>query len=173
MADAPKQDLTEGGKKPWFYVNRRATLTYRESLSNRFVFVAAFGAMFVLLDPRLIIPLGDGVMLKLGGDGFSLDLKGLVIGAILIEGYKAIKEYWFGSTAAGQKTSEVVERMAESAAPAAAAATVAAVAAATGNPAPPPAVPPVTPGPTLPDGSTPAATADKLSSDSQPPKGTT
>jgi len=112
-------DLTEGGKKPWFRRERRAA-TFQETLSGRMLTIAGLGALLVLVDPKLNIPLTEGVILNIGGTGFSNDLKGMVIGAILVGGFNSIREYWLGATAGGQKASSVVERMAEGAAPAAA-----------------------------------------------------
>ena len=105
---------------------QRRESDYKERLSSRMLLIACITALFVLLDPKVLIPLGaDGQVLSLGGAGFSLDIKGMVIGAIIIEGLKSIKEYWLGTSAGGQKQAESMSRMAE-AAPAVAAAVVAA-----------------------------------------------
>lgn len=109
-------DLTQAGKLPWFRRERREALTYREQLSNKLVYIAGAVAIFVLLDPRLAVPIGTaGTILTLGGDGFSAEIKGVVIGVFLTEGIKKVGEFFLGSTAAGQETSKVVERMAEKA----------------------------------------------------------
>lgn len=98
---------------------RRAAGPFQERLSLFMVIVAALGAAWVLVDPKLTVPVGD-VVVNLGG-GFSNDLKGAVISAILIGGWSAVKEYWLGSSAGGEKKAEAVSRIAEAAAPAAAA----------------------------------------------------
>lgn len=104
---------------------QRRESDYKERLSSRMLLIACITALFVLLDPKVLIPLGaEGQVLSLGGAGFSLDIKGMVIGAIIIEGLKSIKEYWLGTSAGGQKQAESMSRMAE-AAPAVAAAVVA------------------------------------------------
>lgn len=106
---------------------------FREKLSLFMVVVAALGAFLVLLDPQFSGEL-FGTSIAIGGDGFSADLKGAVISAILIGGWTAVKEYWLGASAAGQNQSETMSRIAEQSAPAAAAAVAAAV-------SPTPAVP--------------------------------
>ncbi len=63
-----------------------------------------------------------------GLDGFSRDLKGAVISAILIGGWSAVKEYWLGASDGGRNQSAALSRIAENAAPATAAATAAAAA---------------------------------------------
>lgn len=97
----------------------RRSSPFQEKLSLFMVIVAALGAAWVLVDPKITLPAGD-VVVSLGG-GFSNDLKGAVISAILIGGWSAVKEYWLGSSAGGEKKAEAVSRIAEAAAPAAAA----------------------------------------------------
>lgn len=109
-----REDKTRGGRFPWLREERRAR-DYKEALSSRMLLMAGLTALFVLLDPKLVVPIGDGQALTLGGAGFSLDIKGMVIGAIIIEGLKAIKEYWLGSSAGGQKQAESMTKIAEQA----------------------------------------------------------
>lgn len=89
---------------------------YTEKLSTFMAVASALGGMWVLLDPVFTITLW-GQVVKLGGEGFSADLKGAVVSLILIGGWTAIKEYWLGSSASGQKQSEAVARIAEASAP--------------------------------------------------------
>ena len=106
---------------------RRSRFT--EKLSLFMVVVAAIGALGVLMDPRVVILIPGGHTLTLGGaDGFSADLKGAVISAILIGGWTAVKEYWLGASASGTRQSETVSRIAEASPATAAAAVAAAVA---------------------------------------------
>lgn len=110
-------------------IERRAT-RFTERLSLIMCIVAAVGAIIVLLDPKITIIMGGGHKLEMGGEGFSADLKGAVITAILVSGWTAVKEYWLGSSAAGQNQSESMSRIAEASAPTAAAAVAASTAAA-------------------------------------------
>ena len=103
---------------------RRAS-HFTEKLSIFMVMVAAGGAFLVLLDPKFTVVVANHTI-TVGGDGFSADLKGAVISAILIGGWTAVKEYWLGASATGQRQSESMSRIAEAAAPAAAAAVAAA-----------------------------------------------
>lgn len=99
---------------------------FTERLSMFMCIIAAIGAAAVLMDPRFTLAFSDGSTLSFGGDeGFSADLKGAVITAILISGWTAVKEYWLGASASGNRQSETVQRIAE-ASPATAAAAVAA-----------------------------------------------
>lgn len=139
---------------------RRSTSQFTEKLSWLMAIVAALGGMYVILDPVITLDL-DWVEIKLGGDGFAEQLKGAVVALILIEGWKAVKEYWLGSSAGTVKSAETIQRIAE----AAPSTSAAAVAAATGTT---PTAPLVTPGPATPDGIIPAVVA----TDVQPPKET-
>lgn len=105
--------------------DRRSPL-FTERLSWFMALVAAFGGIYVILDPVITINVDWG-SIKVGGEGFSEQLKGAVVALILIEGWKAVKEYWLGSSAGGEKKADTVSRIAE-AAPAAAAAALAATA---------------------------------------------
>lgn len=89
---------------------------FTETLSMFMVATAALGAFLVLLDPKLTITIA-GQDLALGGDGFSADLKGAVISAILIGGWTAVKEYWLGSSAGSEKKSDTINRLTEGTAP--------------------------------------------------------
>ena len=101
---------------------RQESSKYTEKLSTFMVGSAVLGGAWVLLDPVFTITLW-GQMVKIGGEGFSADLKGAVVSLILIGGFTATKEYWLGASATGQKQSESMSRIAEAAAPAIAAAT--------------------------------------------------
>lgn len=87
---------------------------FTERLSWFMALSAAAGGIYVILDPVITFSL-DWVEIKLGGEGFSEQLKGAVVALILIEGWKAVKEYWLGSSAAGNKQQESMTRIAESA----------------------------------------------------------
>lgn len=110
-------------------IERRTNTRFTERLSTFMVMVAAAGAFVVLIDPKVELS-----WITFNGDGFSADLKGAVISAILIGGWTAVKEYWLGSSAAGAETGKSMSRIAEASAPSAALA----VAAATGKTDPPP-----------------------------------
>ena len=92
-------------------VDRRAG-RFTEKLSLFMVTVAALGAFMVLIDPKWAGTV-FGATVSLGGDGFSADLKGAVISAILIGGWTAVKEYWLGASAGGQNQAESMSRIAE------------------------------------------------------------
>lgn len=77
------------------------------------VWVGAIGAILVLIDIKFTFMIGQQTITI--GSGFSPDLKGAVITAILISGYTAVKEYWLGASAGGQTQSESMSRIAETA----------------------------------------------------------
>ncbi len=130
---------------------------FTERLSVFMCTVAALGAFIVLFDPKFILTFYGQQVILGGKDGFSADLKGAVISAILISGWTAVKEYWLGSSVGTVKSAETIQRIAE----ASPAQSASAVAAATGNAVPAPAV---TPAPMTPSGVVPAAEV------AQPPK---
>lgn len=76
----------------------RRSSVFTERLSLFMALVAAFGGIYVILDPVITVEVSWGEV-KIGGDGFSEQLKGAVVAMILIEGWKAVKEYWLGSSA--------------------------------------------------------------------------
>ena len=90
----------------------RRQKAYTEKMSSFMLTVAAGGALIVLLDPKIAFPIGAATF-AFGGDGFSADLKGAVISAILIGGWSAVKEYWLGSSHEGVKQAESAQRIAE------------------------------------------------------------
>lgn len=104
-----------------FIERRKGTSRYTERLSTFMVVTAALGGVYVLLDPVFTLTLW-GQSVKIGGEGFSADLKGAVVSLILIGGWTAVKEFWLGASATGQTQSASMSRIAEGAAPAAAAA---------------------------------------------------
>lgn len=83
---------------------------FTERISMFMVRTAAFGAFFVLLDIKftttfMIDSLPQTITL---GSGFSAELKGAVVTLIIVGGYVAVKEFWLGSSAAGQDRKSVV-----------------------------------------------------------------
>ena len=91
-------------------VERRAG-KFTEKLSIFMVSVAAFGAFLVLLDP--VVTISEQV--KIGGEGFSADLKGAVVSLILIGGWSAVKEFWLGTSAGSEKKTDMIATMAAAA----------------------------------------------------------
>lgn len=67
----------------------------------------------MLMDPKITFDLGSASV-ELGGEGFSADLKGAVVSLVLIGGWTAVKEFWFGSSASSERKSETIQRIAES-----------------------------------------------------------
>lgn len=92
-------------------VGERRSPKFTEQLSAFMVWVAAFGAIVVLLDFKVTLTIGDAIV-SIGGN-FSNDLKGAVISAILISGWTAVKEYWLGASATNQAQTESITRIAE------------------------------------------------------------
>ncbi len=106
-----------------------ASRRFIERLSCLLVVFAACGALYVLIDPVLVLQLGNGNTLKVGGNGFADQMKGAVLMLILVAGFTAVVQYWLGASNTGDKAQENVNAIAAAAAPAQAAA----VAAATGT----------------------------------------
>ncbi len=100
---------------------------FPERLSFWVVLIAAIGAFLVLIDPQVELAV-RGQTLKLGGEGFSSELKGAVITIMLIGGWTAVMSFWLGQSESGQQQAKAMSRIAEQSAPVAASA----VAAATG-----------------------------------------
>lgn len=71
-----------------------------ERLSERIIWISAVGAAYVLVDPQISFG-WNGIALRLGSAGFSADLKGSVITAILVGGFSAAAGYWLGSSNQG------------------------------------------------------------------------
>lgn len=107
-------------------MNERRAGDFVERISILLIMGAFIGGFLVLLDIRLLIPIGDGYMVQVGKDGFSPELKGVVVQSMLITGFAAVVAFWLGTTKQGQEQAQSVSRIAE-AAPAVAAAAVAAV----------------------------------------------
>lgn len=105
----------------------RRSVPFQEWVSKFMVRIAAAGALYVLVDPKVTCSGWDACAVVMSSGAFSNDLKGLVIGAILIEGYKGVKEFWLGTSKSGQESAASMSRIAE-AAPSVAAAVVAAAA---------------------------------------------
>ena|SRR3990167_1985320 len=83
---------------------------FTERISLFMARVSAAGAALVLLAPTLSFTF-SGQTIVIGG-AFSDDLKGAVIGLILVAGWTAIKEYWLGSSAGSDKKSETLNKIA-------------------------------------------------------------
>lgn len=96
-------------------LTERRSGKFTETISLFMVRVAAVGAAIVLIDIKLTITMFDQTVQV--GSGFSADLKGAVITAILISGFTAVKEYWLGSSAGDDKKADSVSRIAEASAP--------------------------------------------------------
>ena len=65
--------------------DRRKATKYTERLTSMLIWMACSGSAWVILDPVIIIPLAcEGCILKLGASGFSNDLKGAVIGTVIV-----------------------------------------------------------------------------------------
>lgn len=119
---------------------RRAS-SFIQRLSYIVVAIAGFGGMYVLIDPIFSITV-FGQAVKIGGAGFSEQLKGAVVQSLLIGGWTTLIVYWFGQSASGQEQQKTVSRIAEQSAPTSAAAAASATAAASVAPPPPPVSPP-------------------------------
>lgn len=92
-------------------IPERRAKVFTERLSWFMALVAASGGIYVILDPVIEFHL-SWATIKLGGEGFAEQLKGAVVALILIEGWKAVKEYWLGSSAGGQKQADAVSQIA-------------------------------------------------------------
>ena len=92
-------------------IDRRAS-KFTERLSLFMVRVAAVGAAYVLLAPKLTFSL-YGQVIEIGSEGFSADLKGAVVSLILIGGWSAVKEFWLGTSASSEKQTDALQRMVE------------------------------------------------------------
>jgi hypothetical protein len=106
-------------------VSERRSGDFVERISVMLIVGAFLGGFLVLLDIRLLLPVGEGYMVQIGKDGFSPELKGVVVQSMLITGFAAVVAFWLGTTKQGQEQAQSVSRIAE-AAPTVAAAVVAA-----------------------------------------------
>lgn len=95
-------------------------------LSLVLVIVSSLGAMIVLVDPVVTFVQPDGGSIKIGGTGFSDQLKGAVVSLILVAGFASVITYWLGASNQGQRAQEQVGTIATTAAPMQAAAVAAA-----------------------------------------------
>lgn len=107
---------------------QRRSPRFIERLSTVLVAIAGLGAAWVLTDPRITYTVGSTTFTI--GSTFSADLKGMIIGQILISGFVAVISYWLGASAGTQRQAEAMSRLAEAGPPAAAAAATAATVAA-------------------------------------------
>lgn len=78
---------------------------------------AGLGALLIMVDPVITLVLSSGDSVKLGGEGFSEQLKGAVIQTLLIGGWTTALGFWLRITPTEQRQQETVSRMAEQAAP--------------------------------------------------------
>lgn len=113
------------------FTERRRSGDFIERLSYVLIIGAFVGGYIVLLDIKFVLDIGDQII-EIGGDGFSPEVKGVVLQSMLISGFAAVVGFWLGTTKQGQEQARSVSKIAEAAAPA----TAKAVAAATGQPAP-------------------------------------
>lgn len=120
-------------------IERRAT-QFVERVSLHLMWIAAVCAIVILIDPRLIIPVGSsGWTFALGGDGFSSELKGVIIGIIVGAGITGVSKYWLDASASSNAANKTMSTIAAASAPTAALA----VAAARAEPLPPVAAAPM------------------------------
>lgn len=75
---------------------------FSERLSMAVIVIAALGAFGVLLDPVATLNIA-GQTIKIGGEGFSAELKGAVITIMLIGGWTAVMGFWLGSSDASKR----------------------------------------------------------------------
>ena len=102
---------------PVAIVGERRRTRFTENLSIFMAGIAALGAFVVLLEPKFVYVFSGGSSITMGGVDFSDQLKGLVIGLILVSGFTSVREYWLGQSATGQNIAESQSRIAEAAAP--------------------------------------------------------
>jgi hypothetical protein len=100
-----------------------------EKLSLILIIGAFIGGFLVLIDVRFTITLG-GQLIQIGQNGFSAEVKGVVLQSMLISGFAAVVAYWLGATKQGQEQAQSVARIAEASPGVQAAAVAAAVPAA-------------------------------------------
>lgn len=103
-----------------------------QRLSWLLVVAAIIGGFIVLLDVRFTLTLW-GQVVSVGKEGFSPELKGVVLQSMLITGFAAVVGFWLGTTKQGQEQAQSQSRIAEAVPP------VVAAVAATLPPAPIPA----------------------------------
>ena len=107
-------------------IERRASAgKFLEWLSLILVFGSGTGAMFVLIDPVITFQTAAGTIIKIGGEGFSDQLKGAVVSMILVSGFAAVITYWLGASSQGAKAQDSVNTIATASAPSTAAAVAA------------------------------------------------
>ncbi len=94
-------------------MDRRKAI-FPEHLSIRVVWIAGVGAFLVLLDPSITLTF-MGQIVKIGGDGFSSELKGAVITIMLIGGWTAVMSFWLGASDSMAKQQASISRIAEAA----------------------------------------------------------
>lgn len=76
-------------------VKDKRTPRFVEKFTRFILVLAAVAGLAVLLDFSMVIPMWDGAFIKLGGAAFSADLKGLVVGVIVVAGVQAALKFWF------------------------------------------------------------------------------
>ena len=90
----------------------RRSGAFIERLSCLLVVFSALGAALVLIDPMFAIEFGGGTMIKIGGNGFSDQLKGAVVMLVLIAGFTATVNYWLGASDQGAKAQDTINSVA-------------------------------------------------------------
>ncbi len=93
-------------------MEERRSSTFTQKISLIVIFIAGWGGMWVLLDPVFTLSWW-GQTVKVGGDGFSEQLKGAVVQTLLIGGWTTVLAYWIGASASGSKQQESIARIAE------------------------------------------------------------
>ncbi len=90
----------------------RRRADFVERLSWRVIWISALGAAYVLIDPQISVGWGNMAM-RLGSAGFSADLKGSVITAILVGGFTGAIGYWLGASKSATESNQATARIAE------------------------------------------------------------
>lgn len=104
---------------------RKRSGDFVERLSMFLVLGAFLGGFIVLLDVRFVLTLW-GQVIQVGKEGFSPEVKGVVLQSMLITGFAAVVGFWLGTTKQGQDQAQSVNKIAEAAAPSQAVAVAAA-----------------------------------------------
>lgn len=95
---------------------RRRSGDFIEKLSMLLVIGAFIGGFIVLLDIRFVLTLW-GQVIQVGKEGFSPEVKGVVLQSMLITGFAAVVAFWLGTTKQGQDQAQSVNKIAEAVAP--------------------------------------------------------
>lgn len=82
---------------------------------------SSIGALLVLIDPVISWTFGEGHIIRIGGTGFSDQLKGGVVMLMIVGGFTGLIGFWYGASASSNRQIESMSRIAEAVAPAVAA----------------------------------------------------